>query len=65
MSLIGQLTHYKGSILEQNDLGLREIFSEFNCGQFGKKIESVRPSCQKLVFAHIRKLEDTRYNVAI
>ena len=40
----------KGSILEQNDLGLREIFSKVNCGHFGKKIESVRPSCQKLFF---------------
>ena len=29
------------SILGQNDPGLREIFLEFNCGHFGKKIESL------------------------
>ena len=42
------LTH-EGSILEQNDLGLREIFLEFNYGSFSKKMESVGLSCQKLV----------------
>ena len=41
------------SILGQNDPGLREIFLEFNCGHFGKKIESLQLSCQKLTFDHI------------
>ena len=39
----------------QNDLRLGEILSEFNCGPFGKKIESLRPSCQKLEFCPIKK----------
>ena len=26
--------------------------SEFNCGHYGTNMESVRPSCQKLYFAH-------------
>ena len=38
------------SILGQNDPGLREIFLEFNCSHFGKKIESLQLSCQKLTF---------------
>ena len=41
------------SILGQNDPGLREIFLEFNCCHFGKKIESLQLSCQKLTFDHI------------
>ena len=41
------------SILGQNDPGLRKIFLEFNCGHFGKKIESLQLSCQKLTFDHI------------
>ena len=49
ISLIGKLTHEE-SILEQNDLGLGEIFLELNYGSFSKKIESVGLSCQKLVF---------------
>ena len=46
---------HEGSILEQNDLGLREIFLEFNCGHFGTNIESLRPSCQKLEFCPLKK----------
>ena len=49
---IGQLTHL-GSILGQNDLGMRKIFLEFNYGSFSKKMESVGLSCQKLTFDHI------------
>ena len=45
------------SILGQNDHGLREIFLEFNCGHFGKKIESLQLSCQKLTFDHIWALK--------
>ena len=55
ISLIGQLT-YQGSILGQNDLGLREIFLEVNCGHFSKKIESLRPSCQKLEFCPYKEV---------
>ena len=48
-SLIGQFTH-QGSILGQNDFWLCYIILEFKCGHFGKKMESLRPSCQKLDF---------------
>ena len=55
ISLIGQLT-YQGSILGQNDLRLREIFLEVNCGHVSKKIEFLRPSCQKLEFCPYKEV---------
>ena len=33
-----------------------QIFLEFNCGLFNKKIKSLRPSCQKLEFCPYKEM---------
>ena len=38
------------------------IILEFKCGHFGKKIESLRPSCQKLDFCPYQEMGVAKNN---
>ena len=58
MSVAGELIRRITPILNKASMNFScrdQKCSEFNCGHYGTKMESVRPSCQKLYFGQTGK----------